>query len=563
MKLQTTAIAALAFLVIGPAARAQQPVAVQDSTVVFDFQAADLRVVISALADVAGLNIVYGDLPVRSVTLRTSRPVKVSQVRSLLENVVRANGLEMVEEGGLTRIVPAAPPEGAPVEGPGALLAGPEGRKRRLYVYRLRYARAARVVQTLSELFGLGRPAGAAEPEGPTSLSEQLSAQAQVTYRETEQLRAKAMGLEEQAAPAAAQGEEGGVDLGLKGVVDMVPDPLTNSILIMATPADYEVVQGAIREVDTRPRQVLIEVMIAEVRHTDSRDLGVTIDVPLKEGDDSGVTFHLQGRSAGEVALQVLGIGAVKASVIIEALAAVSDVTILSRPVVLAQNNQEARIMVGDQRPFIQVFRSLPTDAAVRDQVVQYRNVGTQLVIRPTINADGYVDLSVLQEVSTATAETQFGAPVINTRETETELLVQDGHTVVLGGLLDHQQEQTHSGIPVLKDLPLLGGLFRSTQERTVANELFLLLTPHVIETDEEMDETTRKLRGAAKGLNEKLPTPIPLLRSGEGAADSVPAAAGGAAPPDSAPPAEPTDDGGTDPSPPPGPGGGGRDRPR
>ena len=121
---------------------------------------------------------------------------------------------------------------------------------------------------------------------------------------------------------------------------------------------------------------------------------------------------------------------------------------IVSRPVILAQNNQEARILVGSERPFVQVSRSLPTDAAVRDQVIQYRDVGTKLTITPTINADGYVNLQVLQEVSTATAETQFGAPVISTREASTHLFVKNGHTAVLGGLIDRQQEKTRVGHP-------------------------------------------------------------------------------------------------------------------
>ena len=108
----------------------------------------------------------------------------------------------------------------------------------------------------------------------------------------------------------------------------------------------------------------------------------------------------------------------------------------LSRPLVLAENNLEARILVGSQRPFVQVFRSLPTDAAVRDQVVQYRDVGTSLSLLPTINPDGYVNLQVKQEVSAATAEQQFGAPVISTREASTHLFVKDGETVVMAGII-------------------------------------------------------------------------------------------------------------------------------
>src|SRR3712207_2355998 len=101
---------------------------------------------------------------------------------------------------------------------------------------------------------------------------------------------------------------------------------------------------------------------------------------------------------------------------------------------------------------------------------------------RPTINPDGYVTLQVLQEVSNATAETQFGAPVISTREARTQLLVRDGRTAVIGGLVDQQRETASSGIPFLKDIPFLGALFRTSQSRRRnVTELFLFLTPHVL----------------------------------------------------------------------------------
>jgi general secretion pathway protein D len=180
--------------------------------------------------------------------------------------------------------------------------------------------------------------------------------------------------------------------------------------------------------------------------------------------------------------------GAVDVDVLLSALSSTGRVRILSRPVILAQNNQEARILVGSERPFVQVFRSLPTDGATRDQIVQYRDVGTSLTILPTINPDGYVNLQLTQEVSTATAETQFGAPVISTREAATQLLARNGQTVVIGGLIDRQRDWTRSGIPVLKDIPLLGALFGSTHSIDSNSELFLFLTPHIVETDDDAD---------------------------------------------------------------------------
>lgn len=518
----------LATLLAGPAAGQEDVPApgAEGEGVSFDFQDADLRTVLAALAEAAGINIVYSDLPDRSVTLRTARPVPQSGVRGLLESVAASNGLELEERAEVLHVhrpeEPAVPPDGEEaLEGAPTRPGGPP----RLFVHPLDHAEAETVAQTLRALFGLGGLPGrrAGGRAGRTSLSERLREQSAEDYRAfrpPERAREDRPG---EAAPAprrptgqapAGDDREAGLSVALGGPVEIVPDARSNAILVLARPEDYETVSGAIGELDVRPAQVVIEVLIAEVRQNENFALGNTVDVP-PASEDEGVGFELQGLSAGDVALRVLGIGSVGASTVLSALSTSSDVTILSRPVVMAQNNREARILVGDQRPFVQLQRSLPTDQDVRDQVVQYRNVGTELRIRPTVNRDGYVNLSVLQEVSSATAEVQFGAPVINTRESETDVLVRDGHTVVLGGLVDHQEESTRSGVPLLKDIPLLGGLFGSTQEREIATELFILLTPHVLRTDEDLEEARRQLEGSTEVLRERLPQPRTLMEPG------------------------------------------------
>ena len=169
--------------------------------------------------------------------------------------------------------------------------------------------------------------------------------------------------------------------------------------------------------------------------------------------------------------------------------------------------------MVGSQRPFVQVYRALPTDAGVRDQVVQYRDVGTSLRIRPTINHDGYVSLDLLQEVSLATSEVQFGAPVISTREASTKMLVRSGQTAVIGGLSDRQQDKTRGGIPILSSIPLLGGLFGSTHNNKLQTELFLFITPHIITNDDDADRMREEIEKNSKLLRKELRDAKPVIR--------------------------------------------------
>ena len=190
----------------------------------------------------------------------------------------------------------------------------------------------------------------------------------------------------------------------------------------------------------------------------------------------------------GNIVLQVMNLGPYDIEASLRAAVSRGDARIVSRPVVVASNNREARILVGAQRPFVQVSRSLPTDTPSRDQVIQYRDVGTKLTVIPTINQDGYVSLVIRQEVNSATTETQFDAPVIATREAETQVLVRDGQTVVLGGLRERQHEVTKTGIPILSSLPILGGLFGFQSRRTTETELFLFITPMVLPDDAAAD---------------------------------------------------------------------------
>jgi general secretion pathway protein D len=492
------AVMALAALAAPPLLAAQQPPPVQAGPegVTLDFRDTDIRLVISALAEFAGINVTYSNLPATPVTLRSPAPVPRAQVREQLEGLIRSNGLRMVDAGGgLYRVetVPAAPPptpapSAAPAAGPGAV--PPDGIQ--LFVYRLRHAQAETIAGTLRDLFGLGALAsGGQGREDSGTLSRQLQ-QSRIPYPGEE--------AGNQPRPAAG----GGVALagGVSGKVQIVPDASTNSLLIRGNAQDYATILQAVQQLDIRPLQVLIEVMIVEVQRTRNDNTGVKVTIPDQLEPRTGATIGgtLDTETPGNLAIRVLGVGGVRADVIISALASSSDVTILSRPVILAQNNMEARILVGDQRPFVQISRTLPTDNGARDEVVQYRDVGTKLTITPTINADGYVSMEVRQEISSpGPLDPTIKAPIINTREAETRLLVRDRHTAVIGGLISQDRTSGSSGVPVLRDIPLLGALFRSRTESRGSTELFILLTPHVLRTDEDVEEATRSVQDSAR----------------------------------------------------------------
>lgn len=456
-------------------AQQTEGVRVTPQGVLLDFQEADIRMVMSALAEAGGLNVVYSDIPQKRVTMRMSQPVSEQNILPLMRSIAASNGLVLVEEGSFIRVEGAGAAGARPA---GAGQSGPSS-ETRLFVYRLRHVRADRLAATLQAVFGGAGGRGPAPMPGLSRppLSEALREQ-----------RIPAAGAEPAQVVEVAPGGPS-LPAQLQGEVQIVPDEVTNSLLVRAAAADWEVVRRAVEALDLRPLQVVIEGMIVEVRRNRDLEFGIT-----GRGSDRGSTGSqtgtavLGGQTPGQLVIEVKRLGGIDLDVALSTLAAAGRVRILSRPIVLAQNNQEARILIGAQRPFIQVFRALPTDAAVRDQVVQYRDVGTSLTIRPTINPDGYVNLQLTQEVSNATSETQFGAPIISTREASTHLFVRDGRTVVIGGLTEQQRDQSRSGIPFLKDIPILGALFGFTRNNTFRSELFLFLTPHIIATDEDAE---------------------------------------------------------------------------
>ncbi|HVZ48736.1 MAG TPA: secretin N-terminal domain-containing protein, partial [Gemmatimonadaceae bacterium] len=314
---------------------------------------------------------------------------------------------------------------------------------------------------------------------------------------------------------AIAQAILGGLAQGGTGAlanaaqIRIVADEGTNSLLIRSTQADFQLIQGLLGGIDLRPLQVLIEVTIAEVSRSTSLDLGLG-GTATKKGAATGardtVALLPAHPSASDFIYRLTaGNGSISYAAAINALQSRGDVKILSRPVIIAQNNKEAVLNVGEQRPFVQVNQSVTTGTVPTTvQTIQYIPVGTTLTITPTINVDGYVNMAVDQTNDAATNEIQFSAPVITKREATTQIFLRDGQTTVIGGLAGDNVSKTVSGVPLLSRIPLIGGLFfGNTQKTTTTNELFLFLTPHIISTDEDIERLRHSLESGTDLLKD------------------------------------------------------------
>jgi general secretion pathway protein D len=443
---------------------------------------ADLRAVVQALGHYLDRPVLFSNVPGNRVTLDTPHPVARADLLPLLRGLAESQNLELVRDSAYYRLKPKEPP--APVQMQPAPTPGSgQGPFLQLTVVPLRHARAADVAATLSALYGA---AGADLGGGrPGTLSDELRRNVMPPV----------------GTPPPAPVAPGAVTRSavLEGAVTIVPDPFTNALLIRASEHDAALLTQAVAALDLRPLQVVIEVVIVEAQRDEQAAWGLGLDLPatpIHGGGGATVEGTQIGGGLSDFVIKVLNLGHAQLNAVLQAGASNGRVQILSRPVLLAANNHDARIMVGSQRPFVQVSRTLATDNTARDQVVEYKDVGTRLNVRPTISADGYVTLEVTQEVSNATSETQFGAPVISTREASTQVTVHDGQTIVLGGLLDRQNDRNTGGVPFLSDLPVVGGLFGRQSHHLTETELFLFLTPRVLRTDAEADSVTQRYQG-------------------------------------------------------------------
>lgn len=432
----------------------------------------DIRAVIQAIGQYLPKPVLVGPIQSMRVSLETPGPVDRSTLLSLLRGLVQAQNLEFVEDSSFYRVGPKVQQEQRQ-----AARATADSGPVQLFVIRLRHARASDVAATVNQLFG-----GTGAFSGQSGLASGTL---------SDELRRNVVPPAGVSAPQPGQATAH--QSSLVGSVTIVPDELTNSLLIRASQADYEVIKDAVDQLDIRPLQVLIEVLIVEARQDRSFSFGADLFVPpqgIGKGEAT-VDARTTGGGLGDVIIRLMHLGHAQIDATLRAAASRGDVKIVSRPVLLASNNQEARFLVGSQRPFVQVSRSLPTDTPSRDQVIQYRDVGTKLTVRPTINQDDYVSLLIQQEINQATNEVQFDAPIISTREAVTQVLVKNGQTIVIGGLRDRQTDVTQGGVPILSGIPIIGGLFGHADRTTNQTELYLFLTPRILKTDADADSIT------------------------------------------------------------------------
>lgn len=268
-------------------------------------------------------------------------------------------------------------------------------------------------------------------------------------------------------------------------------DEGTNRIVFTGSAEAFTELRGLIAALDTPRPQVLVEVTIAEVTLTDETRAGLEFFFTrsMSDGVLSGGTDGGLGLGSGGLSLTFAGLD-VQAQ--FQAFASNNNVNILSRPRLVARSGDEARIQVGTDVPIITSRANSSTSTGGNTdilQTIQYRQTGVILRIRPIIYSDGRIDLEITQEVSSQQPNTNatIASPLILNRSISTRLLLDEGATAVLGGLIDDSFSTTNSGVPFLKDIPVLGSAFRVDSVSGGKTELVMLVTPHILRDGGEM----------------------------------------------------------------------------
>lgn len=399
-----------------------------------------------------------------------------------------------------------------------------------VFIYPVQNVKAEHVAEILNSLYG------------ESGSAKKISAQQADPQK-------KAAQAQQQAQPVRPAGGKEGAG----GRVEIITFEPTNSLIILAPQGIYREMVETIKKIDTYPREVLIEAVVAQVTLSNADKAGiqwsVLQNINIRGSNFKGVTqSNYPPKDFPNLATAVPTIASAVANeelagglslilfrpdnltALINAFASRGKVNILSSPRLLVRDQEEANIEVGSEVPTATSSTTNTTTGDLSTQSIQYKTVGIKLKIKPTINEEKTVVLDLEQEVSSQGDNVAVGQagntyPSFNTTKAKTSIVVPNEHGIVIGGIMDETKSKSYQGIPFLSSLPILGGLFRYETDTTTKKELVIIITPHVVvnkmEGEKLTDEFINRLKEVKKYLGEKeIMTP-----SEEGTNKSQPAA--------------------------------------
>lgn len=307
-----------------------------------------------------------------------------------------------------------------------------------------------------------------------------------------------------QLGPQLSQSSQSQIRGIMAGNVKMVVNEFANELIIQGSEADIQFMLGTIEQLDILPRQVFIEAQIFSVELTNDLSYGISSFLQEKGTGVSGTTIGPATTSSisdGALsAITRIAIGGERElQVVLNALKAKTDVELLEAPRILAKDGTMASINIGAEVPVTSASYGDPLISGSTNFVnsISYRSTGTTLQIVPRISASGIVSMDMVMEVSNATGAAL--TPTINRNYIQTSLIVGDGQTVGLGGIISDSENNSQSRVPILGDIPIIGAIFGKTEKQKRRFEMIIFITPHVVKTLPSVAELSLEFKRALK----------------------------------------------------------------
>ncbi len=383
----------------------------------------------------------------------------------------------------------------------------------RIFVYFVENAKAAELANTLNTLYGRrdlvrGAASGAkpGQPPARPGVGGPPTTLTSPTPLTTPTVPGQPPPLPGAAVPPGATAAPGEV----VGDVTIVSDEATNALIIKTSPRNYEFIEATIKRLDIVPKQVLIELLLAQITLSDN--FNFSLEQVLRSG-----TIMLSSLNGGAAAAAVNAfknpstalppsgftfttfVDKEQFRVVLNNLAAVTKVEVLANPHLLTANNKEANIQIGQEVPIPTGVQSLSTGSVGNlFSTFERKDIGIILKIKPHVNEKKLVTLDIETEntnIAGAVPDASQGGATFNKTTTKTALVVQDGQSLVIGGIIRTDKSKGYSGVPFLSTIPLLGYLFRNTTDTLDRIELVILITPHVVASPEEGQALTEQFR--------------------------------------------------------------------
>ncbi len=307
--------------------------------------------------------------------------------------------------------------------------------------------------------------------------------------------------------PQEVKSVQGDEPLQIYGEVRAMVEEETNAIVVTTAPVNFPSIEKLVKKLDVFPPQAMIEVVIMDVTLDDDLAMGIEFShatnatsttqgyqTQLDKDNRQGVFHSLLGfvtdAATRGFTYRVLD-PKERINVLGFILQSIENSKVLSTPKILASNNQESKITVGQEIPIIE---SSVTDLVNNVTTVNYKyhDVGMTLNVTPRISRDGFVNMKVHAELKDLSAQTIFNASIINKREADATVLIPDGYTVIMGGLMRDNDTVVENRIPFLSSIPILGHIFKRTKKVSLKTELIVFLTPHVLKDANDMEEITK-----------------------------------------------------------------------